>query len=937
MARWLAVAGLVVVLGAGLVFLLGDGLDQGPSRDEGIEDPLLEGGGEPLEVGTGGGEQDPITPPTTGEPEGSNTPDRPTTERAGKRTGVFGTVTDPAGNAIAGATVLATKRPRVMRRGAPLGTTLASSKSDGTGVFLIGPLPTKGSFILRASAPGYAPSTITASRRGTRADIVLHRGGAMRIEVVGPAGKAIAGATVSHVVGWNWEALTTTTETGEDGVAAFDSLPTGTGEVIVSAEGYAAVRLRDMGTTPGEPVVQTAVLERSLVARGRVVDRSTLDPVKGARVTMHYPNLPMIPPGEPTPTDEDGGFEIAVATLPGEAVEYRVEHSAYSEARVRRTFADRDEFTVEMQPVGEGIRGRVVNPQRKGVGGVTVTFLGLPEDDDIPSTVSGSDGSFALPLPGHTLNSVQVFAHDEAQGMALQYVNLGTADTGEPRGRITLRLTGAGTVSGMVTGPNGDALESALVELLVDATGSREMVGPGVQPGHVQTALRLGDVALSGVTDAEGYYTIDGVPPLAYVATARLGRLEGRAEELVLVDAYSPTSADIQVAAGGTITGYVVDENERPIAGALVTANALRRLAGGSLRRPSGRTSPDGQFVLYGVDDGRWRLSVTAAGYGSKTMPDVAAGDSDVTATLVKLGWIRGVVEDARGPVEGAFKVEVKRLRGAAGGPGIASTQFIGGAETRTFSTDDGTFEIAGKEAGEYEVRASTTAGDVSEKATKVTVKNGEGSAVVRLRLARGARLHGRVLREAGREALVQAWVNVVPRPGTEGEGATQKGTRSGGKGAYELSGLAAGAYLVKVYTSEGHNFSVPVTLRAGQDRALDLLWRTPGTLRVRVRDENGVFIAEARPVIRSETGEVIQPNYQAMRAEGLIGESANWRSITQTDAEGSLLRHHVPPGKYRVSAVKAGMEPVDEGAWITVYGGREAAADVVLRPKAGD
>lgn len=939
MARWLAVAGLVVALGAGLVFLLGDGLDADATDGDGIHDPAFSDGTDDPTAVTG--VEDPETGRTPsgnssspdGDPDG---PPRPTGD-ASRRTGLFGSVTDAQGNAVSGARIVATRRPRVLRRGTPTGTPLASTESDGTGLFLLGPLPKRGAFLLRATAPGFAATTVDAARRGTRADIVLHRGGVLRIEVVDTSGTAIPDATVTHVVGWHFEAITTQATTGADGIARFESVPTGSGEIVVTADGFGAVRLRNMAASPEEPLERTAVLERGQTAEGRVVDRSTLDPVKGARVRVYYPNLPMLPPGEAVTTEEDGSFAVPVAAQAGEAVEFRVEHSAYAEARVRRTFAVRDTFTVELQPRGEGIQGRVIDLQRKGAGGVPVTFLGLSEEDEVPKTVTRADGSFTLPLPGHQLGSVQVFAHDPTRGMALQYVNLGTKPTEGARRPIVLRLTGAGTVSGVVTGADGEPVESALVELTVDATGSREMVGPGVQPGHVQTALRLGEgVGLSAVTDAEGYYVIDGAPPLAYVATARLGRMEGRAEDLVVVDAYGPVSANIQITRGGTISGYVVDGDDRPLSGALVTANALRRLPGGTLRRPSVRSGPDGQFVLYGVDEGSWRLSVTAAGYGAKTLQDVASGDTDVTVRLVKLGWIQGVVEDAGGPLQGTFKIEVKQLRRDDGAVGVARTQFIGGSDVRTFSTDDGTFTIPGKEAGSYELRASTPGGGVSEVPVKVDVQNGQGSAQVRIRLARGARLHGKAVSESGRTPLTQAWINAVPRPGTESRG-TQKGTRTDAKGAYTLEGLAAGEYLLRVYTSMGQNFSVPVTLRAGEDRELDLVWRTPGTVRVRVVDENGVAIEGARPILRSETGEIVQPNYQAMRADGLIGEDANWRSVAETNAEGVLVRHHVPPGSYRVSAAKSGLEPRSDGEAVVVYSGREATATVVLRPKSGD
>ena len=877
----------------------------------------------------------PGTGPTAAEIEAAKRAEREAVEAAQvvvkPSEGVHGRVTDGSGTALADVTVSLAPRPKVFRQWGAPPTPTATGKTNESGEFIVGPAPEKGPVLIRAERVGYAATMALVPRRGTRVDLVLDQGGRLRVRVLDNAGEVVAGASVLHQVGWGWEAILSHGTTNEEGEILFESVPTGSGSLVVSAKGHAAARLSDVGTTPGEEEARTVLLEEPKEVSGRVIDASTNMPVDAATIQVHYPNLSMLEPTEEVQTDEDGRFKMKVDVNVGEQVQFRVSHEAYAAQRVTRNVQTETDVTFKLAEAGEALEGTVVDDSRRPVSGAKVVYFGLGAGgEDAPETVTDGQGQFTLPLPPWSVNGVQLLAVADGQGMGLTWLRV-KQKPGTRRKPVEIKLTGGGTIEGTVTGRDGEPTEGALVKVVVDGQASQRLLGPQSNPWGIMNVLNEGRfLDPTAVTDATGRYTISGVPPLAYRIEARHGLEEARTEEAITVASGAIMTADVQLGEGGTIEGYVMDSEERPVAGAMVSARPQdRRGRAWGMRQPTARVQADGRFVLRGVGDFDYQLWVSASGYGGASEKNVRRGSRDVRITIKKLGWIEGQVQDEGGVFRGTFRIHVKRI-----GQRNNSRGWYGGRNQFTFNTDDGRFVVRGQQAGEYEVRASTPDGLISLQQEKVTVVNGQGTPEVRLRMSPGATVRGRITNEATGEPVSGAWVSFSARSGSsqdDSSGATSGGARANAKGEYQVRGLGGGAYTVSVSSPSGMNWSVALDLQFGETRRLDLVQRQPGSIHIMVTDPEGRPIPEARPNVRSENGNWVWPNWNALRRDGLMGNGVTWQMLNQTDEGGINIRYHIPPGRYEIGVTKSGYKLQGEKAWVAVGSGQQPEITLVM------
>lgn len=882
---------------------------------------------------------------------GARTPEEIAAERAARAAaearptfpnaqGIFGRVTDASDRPIANATVklLPGGHARYLR-GVPDPEPLATAETDATGHFLVGPAP-PGRLRVRGEAEGYAPSIQYAKRRGYRIDLILDRGGALDVTVKDSEGEPLPGARVLHQAGQ----VVTDATTDKEGTVSFPGLPTGTGELLVSAEGHAGIKQADIGISPGGHEKRTVVLGKPLVVEGRVLDHETERPIEGARLTVRFPGMPWIDDLGPILSDADGRYETEVPLPVGQGMDIGVQAAGYATTRAWYTANDAGDgrMTLDMKMVGGSgkIRGEVVDARGVPKAGVKVTYMTGRGDQEAPETTTSSDGSFVLPpTPWSTKpgSQVQLVAVADGGGMGVTYARL--PKDGERATPVTIRLSGTGSVRGRVLDPDDEPVAGALVTLVIDwgetMKRSQRRSGRGRTWQVLRAAQDPRHARLDGITDAEGGFLLTAVPLGAYRVSASFGLDSVTAEDLVVVESGGTATQDVQLGDGAGIEGYVLDAEGAAVPGARVTAYPERQRAGMSrTSQLTARSQSDGRFVLHNASGERYTLRAWAGGYESKSLRDVAPGQSGITLTMTPLGWIDGVVRYQGRPYQGTFTVSAKPIGESRGREEMLSSRFRpGGASQNTFHTDDGKFLLRNLKAGEYDLSAQTPEGLIVASAARIRVGDGRGTRAT-VDLVGGAVLSGKVVDDATGEPLIGAQVSLRGAPGSGGSPTTST-TRTDGTGSYVARGLSTARYVVQVHPPSGIPFHQAIELRAGETKILNLRERASGAIRIFVRDASGRALEGATPRVKSEAGPTVWPSWQAMRREGGQLTGRGWGSVIRTDASGMNLRRHVPPGRYEVTADLARYRTV-ESKWVEAHSGRTTEVEIVLEPVGG-
>jgi len=288
-------------------------------------------------------------------------------------------------------------------------------------------------------------------------------------------------------------------------------------------------------------------------------------------------------------------------------------------------------------------------------------------------------------------------------------------------GRVTRGGTAAGNLRLRVFGDRFNAMFLAAGSAAPPAAGPQRM-----------TALTRDDGAYEMLVDDAGKATIR-IESLDGAVTYPTQLVEFPDADTFAFDIALPTAA---------LSGVVIDrETDLPLAKANVFAASTHpdpnaRLAMAAMA--NSMTGTDGRFRLE-LEPGEYKVSARAEGFSAETLT-VNIGDSganDVRLALSRGLSIRGRVVDARGQGVGSLRV-------GAVTSDLDSPRW-GGAG---MSTPDGTFEIAGLAAGDFNLVAQSELGFFAIRPA-VTA----GTSDVTLTLRRGGRIVVTVLGADGNPA----------------------------------------------------------------------------------------------------------------------------------------------------------------------------------------
>jgi Carboxypeptidase regulatory-like domain/PDZ domain len=232
--------------------------------------------------------------------------------------------------------------------------------------------------------------------------------------------------------------------------------------------------------------------------------------------------------------------------------------------------------------------------------------------------------------------------------------------------------------------------------------------------------------------------------------------------------------------ADGPVTGVVLDPDGRPVKGAFVGCDDRDQALATS-------TDEEGAFKLAPEAAGCVALARHADFVESDKV--TLSGSRANTLHLNRAGGIEGEVVDERGGPIASYLIAVESYQGP-------SAESAPTGQTKSIQDPRGAFAWEKLVPGRYVLTASA-GGRPPAQSSPIEVDVGRVTAHVRITLARGATLAGRVLDAVTRKPIAGALIAFDRTTNTRAD--TSGTARSDERGAYSLEGAPAGPFSIRV------------------------------------------------------------------------------------------------------------------------------------------
>jgi protocatechuate 3,4-dioxygenase beta subunit len=504
---------------------------------------------------------------------------------------------------------------------------------------------------------------------------------------------------------------------------------------------------------------------------------------------------------------------------------------------------------------GVAVKGRVV-----AADGTTPVAKATILVENWPLATSGDDGTFSVAHAPKDWTEANALAGDRAAARA------------RVNGDVTLKLAKAGAISGIVRDARTQAGVAGVEVRITAGQGAR-----GATP--LRTAF----------TDAKGSYTLTPVTAGLYSLGANKPSFSSQPVN-VAVSAGQTVQKAIYLNERGRISGSVVDEDKRPVAGTRVgVRNGGRGTGMMAMMGPMGpmtwaSSAPDGRYVLRAVDPNP-EVIVEAAKRGLPNARTAAmklsAGEKKIGVNLVIPRGVSfsGKVTDAAGkPLSG---VTVDPSESDDSGPGFGVRRMMIAAQ-RTPGDDrlvrtgsDGGFSLKLKE-GKYDIifkRDAFAARTLRGQQVNATSKP------VEVTLDAGVEITGHITR--GGMPVEAVNVTAVSQDGLNNAQTLPDGT-------FRIGDLTPGSYMLTVNKME----SFVQTMRSVTAPARDVAIELPagGRISGHVTDKT-----THQPVTAFQAGVTTSRGGGGM----MVMMPPMTRQFTTDD--GSFTLENVPPGQTQV------------------------------------
>ncbi len=510
-------------------------------------------------------------------------------------------------------------------------TQLLTAATDGAGKFTFARIPEKATAELSAQAPGRAMIN-TFQSRGYGGEDLRYKAGQADIKLVLPIEAKIQGVVVdaqsgNPVAGVKLLALQEQNRpsfgqepvvSNADGTFTFAGLPAGAQylTVVPPKEGMTDwIGKVTQVTTEAAQTVSDVKVEISKGGLLEVIvrDDQNQEPIAGASVYVYQSENQQSYSSEKT----DTGGVAQLRLLPGQYEVRNVYKDGYQRDSQRKSatveFGKTNRVEMQLKSMPK-VTGVVRDPQGHPVAGVNIRILpgggGRDEQTDDEGKFSISwDKSYWGP---QETTFCLVARHQEKNLAAVQ--NLEEENT-----TLDVKLSEGITFTGKVVDPQGKPIAGADIQVMLRVAnwGSSMDSGPSCQ------------------TDAEGKFQVKAMPPENRFNL--YARAQGYGQNNKEVESDNAKEGVLEVGtldlaiANMTVSGTVVDVDDKPVAGAQINTYGEGQPNQGSIR-----SDDQGKFTIDNVCAGRIRLNVYVRG-GEKQLRgyvETEGGATDVKVVV---------------------------------------------------------------------------------------------------------------------------------------------------------------------------------------------------------------------------------------------------------------------------------------------------------------